>query len=186
MNSNKKINFNNNPEEYSEQQQVDSPISQIFNLKITQKTLIQINFTLQIIGIKELNNLQSNKDINKNKEMLCLNLSDNFFFYNGFLVSDKNAFDLYDIVEIHSLNVVPTQRQKLFVIKNFRVIDKANGVVGNPINIAKFNYNNSNFNGQSFIKGKINFFIFICLFLNFNFKVNFILKKSIYFNKHIN
>ena len=101
----------------------DSPIRQIYNLKTSQKTTIDLNFTLQIIYIKQLDNISSLQQNKKNTNILSLTLSDQEYFYNGFiLVLDKNLPELalYDLIDIRSLTVFSNSgKQKLFVIKNY-------------------------------------------------------------------
>lgn len=144
-------NSNNNYEKFLPQNQIYSPISQITNLKINQKTTIETNFCLQIIGIKKLDKKPSIQDSNnKNSNMYLLNLSDNYFSYNGFIVCDKNALDLHalDIIEVFSILVLPTEKQqKLLLIKNYNLVGKADKILGNPQHIAKL-VSNEDFGDQ--------------------------------------
>lgn len=141
----KSANSNNVNESYNPQDQLETPIKHIFNLKISQKTAIETNFTLQIIGIKKLDKKpqvqESNRNNNNNNNnMFCLNLSDEIFSYNGFIVVDRNAMDLniLDLIEVYSLNALPTEKQqKLFVIRDYKVVAKADKIIGTPQNIAK-------------------------------------------------
>ena len=136
-------NSNNINESYfpQDQLQLETPISQIFNLKIAQKTAIETNFTLQIIGIKKLDKKPSMQESNRNSNnMFCLNLSDKIFSYNGFIVVERNAIDLniLDLIDVYCLNILPTEKQqKLFVIKNYKIVGKSDVIIGNPQNIAK-------------------------------------------------
>jgi len=134
-------NSNNLKESDYLQDQMETPISQIFNLKISHKTAIEANFTLQIIGIKKLDKKPSIHDSSRNSNnMFCLNLSDEFFSYNGFIVLDWSAMDLnlLDLIEVYSINALPTEKQqKLFIIRNYKVVGKADKIIGNPQNIAK-------------------------------------------------
>lgn len=135
MNTSNPNDFNENF--YSQEQQV-SPISEIFNMKISQKTTIKTNFSLQIIGIKQLEKLPSQTDQEKTN-LFCLNLSDKCFFLNGFLVYDKNScdLDLFDILEIYSLHIIPKENKKIYVLKDYCKIANAEGIIGHPQNIAK-------------------------------------------------
>jgi len=122
---------------YSQEHSV-TPICEIFNMKISQKTIINTNFVLQIIGIKQLEKLASKQDAEKTN-VFCLNLSDNQFFLNGFLAWEQNSceLNLFDILEINCINIIPKANQKLFILKDFRIIGNSDRIIGHPQNIAK-------------------------------------------------
>lgn len=160
----KSANSSNINEGYFPQDKLETPISQIYNMKISQRTAIETNFTLQIIGIKKLEKKPAMQDSNRNNNMFCLNLSDNIFSYNGFIVVDRTAMDLniLDLIKVYSLNILPTEKQqKLFVIKNYEIVGKGDGVLGNPQNIAKLvateDFDNQEDQGNFLFKLWLNF-----------------------------
>lgn len=117
----------------------ESPIHLIYNANISQKTTIETDFILQIMNIKELNKIQYMQENSKNNHMLFLTLSDQQYFYNGFiLILDKNSMDLnnFDIIRVNSLTIIASKgKQKLFVIKKYNIVGNRDALTGNPKNV---------------------------------------------------
>lgn len=135
-------NINNLPNLYNDEPMGESPIYQIYNSQLDLKKTIETNFCFQIINVKRLNTLnatQSSQETNKNQDVYSLTLSDEQYFYNGFiLLCDKNSGDInnFDIIIVKSLSLVTIrERQKLFAIKNFSIVGNAKSLLGNPENI---------------------------------------------------
>lgn len=145
----------------------ESPINQIFNLQTNQKTTIPFNFTLQIINIKplQLEKISSLLDSNKNNNLLSLTLSDQIYFYNGFILfEEKNShnLNLWDLIDVQSLTIFSNAggNKKIFVIKNFNLNKKFNRLIGSPRNITNLSQENQINSNQS-SNSNIIFIIFL-------------------------
>jgi hypothetical protein len=124
----------------------ETPISQIYNSQYNQKTFIDTRFTLQIIHIKKLDKdkFPSFQNSEKYNNIFSLTLSDEDYHFNGFIVLlDKNQplLELYDIIDVYNLVIIPNKNQqrfqKLILIKHFKVQKKLNYLLGNPRKINK-------------------------------------------------